>query len=284
VTRPKHFLVIGDPVGHSLSPAMHRAAFDVLGLPHTFDSLRVPPEELPAVLDRLRRGDLHGLNVTVPHKIPALRLCDVFTDEVAMTGAVNTLWMDATGRLVGSNTDVDGLRADLLNEDLVPQSALVLGAGGAARAAVVSLANLCSVVDVAARRDDQAELLVREVGIGRALEWATMAPRSGERRTYDLVVNATSAGMSGGPPGEAIADALERASRSTQSSAYDLVYRPRETPFLARAAKLGMRPISGLGMLAEQGARALSIFLGTPISPEVRQAMRRAAAEALNEC
>ncbi|MEO7093058.1 MAG: shikimate dehydrogenase [Polyangiales bacterium] len=280
----KRFFVIGDPIAHSLSPLMQQAALRHLGLRHSYEALRVSPYELAGVLDRVRRGDIHGLNVTVPHKVAALRLCDFFTDEVATTGAVNTVFVDATGRLVGSNTDVDGLRADILGQSIVPKRVLVLGAGGAARAAVVSIATLGATVDVAARRDDQAARLVKDVTMGGHVPWATLHPKDGA--TYDLVVNATSAGMSGGAPGDDIADAFVRAPKTPATIAYDLVYRPpageRETKFLAAARASGHRGFDGLGMLVEQGVRALSIFLGTPIDTGVRVAMRQAVTAAVH--
>lgn len=276
---PRRFYVIGDPIGHSLSPIMQGAALRALGLRHSFEAMRVARGELPAVLDRVRRGVIHGLNVTVPHKVEALRLCDLFTDEVAAVGAVNTIFLDATGRLVGSNTDVDGLRADLLAEEIVPRSALILGTGGAARAAVAALGTLGRHVTVAGRDDQAAQRLVHEVGVGQAIPWSELAPPPGVE-PFDLVLNATSAGMAGGPEGTPIAEAWARARKDAKAVAYDLVYRPPEgrttTPFLARAALEGYRTATGLGMLVEQGARALSIFLGIPIAPPVKREMRAA--------
>jgi shikimate dehydrogenase len=272
--RAKRFAVIGDPIAHSLSPVMQTAALRALGLPHTFEALRVPKELLPATLDRLRRGELHGLNVTVPHKVEALKLCDLFTDEVAVTGAVNTLFVDATGRLVGSNTDVEGLRADLLAEGIVPKRALLLGTGGAARAALVAISQLDCEVTVAGRDPESARRVTREAQRGNATSWSNLGG------PYDLIVNATSAGMSGGEDGTPIAEAWDRAEKTSATAAYDLVYRPRETLFLARARAQGHRGIDGLGMLVEQGARALSIFIGTPIDPMVKRAMRDAVESA----
>jgi shikimate dehydrogenase len=281
-SRARRFHVIGDPIGHTLSPAMYRAAFEALGLPHTYEALRVSREELPAVLTRVRRGQIDGLTITVPHKVATLPLLDLHTDEVSATRAVNTVWVDATGRLVGANTDVEGLRADLLSEGAVPRRALVLGAGGASRACVVAITHLCAHIDVMARRPEQASLLVREVGIGRALPWGV--PEGGE--PYDLVLNATPAGMTGGGPGEEVAGLIGAVSVAPDAMAYDLVYRPplgaSATPFLARARERGLRAIPGRGMLVEQGVRALAIFLGTPISKHVRDAMRRAVDLALD--
>jgi shikimate dehydrogenase len=273
----RRFHVIGDPIAHSLSPAMHAAALRAMNLPHTYEAMRVTSDELPAVLDRVRRGAIHGLNVTVPHKVAVLALVDVTTDACATTGAANTVWLDETGRLVGANTDVEGLRADLAAHAIAPRHALVLGAGGAARAAVMAIATLGAEVSVAARRDDEAHRLARDLHRATSIAWTTLA----DPRPFDLVINATSAGMAGGAPGDAIADAFERAPRTPDAVAYDLVYRSppgvSTTPFLARAAALGHRGVDGLGMLVEQGARALSLFLGgAPLPDAARDAMRRA--------
>jgi shikimate dehydrogenase len=280
------FAVIGDPIGHSLSPAMHGAALAALGLPHTYEAIRVREGELAATIDRLRRGELHGLNVTVPHKVAAMALCDALTDAAKVTGAANTLWLDEAGRVVGTNTDVEGLRADLQAHGVAPRSALVLGAGGAARAAILAIAGLGApgAIDlrIAARRDAAATQLAAELGQARATAWQAI---DGPAAGYDLVVNATSAGMAGTDDGAPIADALQRAPRATGGVAYDLVYRPPAgldaTPFLLRARALGLRPIDGLGMLVEQGVRALSIFLRAPLGDAVRAAMLGAVRDAL---
>ncbi len=278
--RPKRLRVIGDPIAHSLSPVMHRAAFRALDLPHEYEPLRVTKDELPSVLDRVRRGEFHGLNVTVPHKIEAMRLCDVHTDEVARTGAVNTVYLDATGRLVGSNTDVDGLRTDLLAHGVPCGRALVLGTGGAARAAMAALATLADRVVVAGRDGAAARALAAAVGVGEATDWDLAHPPTMPFEPFDVIVNATSAGMAGGPDGAPIADAWTRAPKTEGAVAYDLVYRAphgaARTPFLERAAGDGHRAIDGLGMLVEQGARALSIFLGSPITAAAKAAMRDA--------
>ncbi|GAC1366250.1 MAG: shikimate dehydrogenase [Polyangiales bacterium] len=281
MSSPQRFHVIGDPVAHSISPQMQTAALKSLGLPHTYEALRVAPYELAAVLDRVRRGAIHGLNVTVPHKVAVLALLDQSMDEVGVTGAANTVWVDRTGRLVGANTDVDGLRADLLGEGVTPQRVLVIGAGGAARACVYACSMLGAEVSVGARRDDEAHRLTRSLGRGAAVPWATLDAGA----PYDLVINATSAGMAGGPDGTDVAAAWERAPKTGAAVAYDLIYRPPAgmptTLMLARAAAQGHRALDGLGMLVEQGVRALSIFLGTPLDSTVRTAMRQAATEAL---
>jgi shikimate dehydrogenase len=283
---PRRFAVIGDPIAHSLSPVMHGAALAALRLPHTYEAIRVPHDALPRTLDRLRRGELHGLNVTVPHKVEAMSLCDVTTDEAHATFAVNTLWMDPTGRLVGTNTDVDGLVADFAHESIAPTNVLILGAGGAARAVVAAARRAgAREIVVAARREEQARALVADMPPARASTFDALVPPMCRGLEFDLVVNATSAGMAGGGDGAPIADAFARAPRTPSAVAYDLVYRPpagaATTLFLQRASSLGHRAIDGVDMLVEQGARALSIFTSIPIDREIRAVMRSAVERAL---
>jgi shikimate dehydrogenase len=147
---------------------------------------------------------------------------------------------------------------------------------------VIACATIGADVVIASRRDEESRRLVAEVHRGEATDWATLA----SIRAFDLVINATSAGMSGAEAGQAIADAFARAPRTNDAVAYDLVYRAPSgestTSFLARAAALGHRGVDGLGMLVEQGMRALSLFLGgARLESNVRSVMRRAVQDAL---
>ncbi len=261
------FAVIGDPIAHSQSPVMHRAAFAAMGLPHTYDAERVEASQLPSFLDRLRRGSLHGVNVTIPHKVEILSLVDVVAPEVSRIGAANTVVLDATGRLVAHNTDAPGLRADLVRHGVAnPGRALVLGTGGAARAAIVALQDLAQRVGVWGRDGAKARVLSRELGVDWVGELDTEQP-------FELIVNATSAGMDGGSDGAPLAALLARIPRTADAFAYDLVVRATDTPFVAAGRP---RAASGAGMLVEQGIRALSLFLSRPIPEAARDAMHAA--------
>jgi shikimate dehydrogenase len=244
------FALVGDPVAHSKSPLMHAAAFREMGLPHTYEAIRVTAGELPAMIQALRDGTFAGLNVTVPHKLLAARLAD--EAHVFGTAAANTLVRADDGRLVAHNTDVTALEEELGSLGSPGGRALVLGSGGAARATIAALEAL-GVKDVAVRARTPGPLVTQP--------WSP-SPES-EARTR-LVVQATTAGMSGGPPGEVAADVVAWGALPDDAAVLDVVYNPRETHFLRAAARRGLTGRNGLGMLARQGAAALELWLGRP--------------------
>jgi shikimate dehydrogenase len=239
---------------------MQMAAFRALGLPHTYEAIRVTADELPGLVQALRDGTFAGLNVTVPHKTRVLEYVD--EDRSAGTGAANTLVRSDHGRVVAYNTDVAALDQELM--DMAPSAtrtisrrALVLGSGGAARAAVVALAQrgFQDVVVRARRARGGFEALPVRA-------WQPWEPSpASERETY-AIVQATSAGMHGADPGEGVADAVAWQQVPDDAVALDVVYAPPETPFLRAARTRGLRAANGLGMLARQGAAAFERWLG----------------------
>ncbi len=262
--------VVGWPIDHSLSPAMHNAAFAALGMSDwLYDKVALPPDILRLGLRELADHGYIGVNVTVPHKEAALAL--VRPDEIAKrVGAVNTI--DFRNRR-GTNTDVIGLMSDLIAQ-AVPVNGLrvlVLGAGGAARAAAYGLARAGAVLAVANRTPERAARLVADLGIE-----AVVLPLD-EAASFDpaLIVNCTSAGMtpnvdqSPWPAGVPIPAGV---------IVYDMVYRPRRTALMAQAEAAGGRALGGLGMLVRQGAAAFELWTG--VEPPV-EVMTRAAEEAL---
>jgi shikimate dehydrogenase len=300
--------VIAYPAGHSLSPAMHTAAFAALGLPATYEAWAVPPDELPAAFERLRLPDAYGANVTVPHKEAAAGLVDELTSEARALGAVNTV-VNMGGRLLGANTDPDGFAASLAavlpgDPDAPPRDlrALVLGAGGAARAVVWTLLERGIHVDVLNRDQERAKSLVALFDPGGRRAGAVERPPSGDaaardRATgverdgggdprpamldlswYALLVNTTSVGMAGGPDpdGLPLITRAELATARQGCAAIDLVYRPATTPLLAAAAELGLKTENGVTMLVGQGARSFGMWTGV----EAPVAVMRQAVEA----
>jgi shikimate dehydrogenase len=260
---PRRFAVVGDPVAHSKSPAMHTAAFRALGLPHTYEALRVTAEELPGVVEALREGRYDGLSVTVPHKRAALALADASAAPDLV--AANTLVRAPDGRVVAHNTDAPALAAELRllagpEAPWASRRALVLGSGGAALAAVAALRAL-GVGDVRVRARTPRGLATEPWGPSPAGEGATLA-----------VVQATSAGMTGADPGGAVVAAVAWEALPADAVALDVVYAPPETPFLAAAAARGLRRANGLGMLARQGALAFELWLGVPAPLAVMRA------------
>jgi shikimate dehydrogenase len=267
---PLRFAVLGSPVAHSKSPAMHAAAYRALGLPHTYEKLETTEAELPARLDALRRGDWAGFNVTLPLKARALALADSADARASVIGAANTLVRSADGTIRAYNTDVDALAGELLRlassgaRTLAGTRAIVLGTGGAARAAVAALVDLgFEHVYVRGRSADAfvADLAARTKGAYPISAHALVAPPAEDARVA-AVVQATSCGMTGGPPGDVVRDAIHWPSLASDAIALDVVYTPRETPFLAAARARSLAAHDGLGMLARQGARAFELWLG----------------------
>ncbi len=292
-----HFGLIGWPVEHSRSPALHQAALQALGLQGDYRLFPVPPGPeacgaLGALVHRLRSGELHGLNVTLPHKTAMRHWANILCAPALATGAVNTLYL-RQDRLVGDNTDAPGFLADvtrlfpsLFRRDSAaePLTALVLGAGGAARAVVYALLQAGWRVEVAARRLDQAEALARclsavcpdqELSVIR-LDGRSIAAAQ-EQLHFALLVNATPLGMAPHPeqtpwPAETGLPA--------SAAVYDLVYVPRETALVKAARAAGLPAESGGGMLVEQAALAFERWTG---QRPPREAMRQALAKELED-
>jgi shikimate dehydrogenase len=275
--------VIGDPIEHSRSPAMHNAAFRSLGLPFVYVAFRVAAEDVGPAIAGARALGVRGLNVTVPHKQAVIPHLDRLSERARACGAVNTI-VNRGGVLEGENTDVLGLERDLAS--LGPGRrrlgcAVVLGAGGAARAVVVALGRRSRRIVVAARRPSQARALAEDLGPMVAAEietidLAALAPGGAAAREVlgkaALVVNSTSLGMRG----ETFAPLAYDLTRRT-CFFYDLVYTARRTPFLAPAARLGRGTANGLGMLLHQGAASFELWTGAKAPLDVmRRALERA--------
>lgn len=263
---PLRLAVLGHPIRHSLSPAMHNRALSALGLPGRYEALEVPPEALPQALERVRRG-YRGVNLTVPLKEEALPLLDWVAEEARAIGAVNTV-LCAEGKLLGFNTDAPGF-LQALRAGGIPLGgpALVLGAGGAGRAVAWALRGAGLEVWVWNRTPARAEALAQALGLKAVpLEWA---------REARLIVNATSLGLM-----DPQATPLPQGLFPEEGAAVDLVYRPLWTRFLKEAKEAGLQVQTGLPMLVWQGALAFRIWTG--LLPPV-EVMERAALEALGE-
>ncbi|TMG44042.1 MAG: shikimate dehydrogenase [Chloroflexi bacterium] len=261
--------LIGHPVAHSLSPAMHNAAFAKLGLPHRYSVRDVTDAQLGATLERMRRADVLGANVTIPHKEAALRLVDEASDEARRVGAVNTI-VRRGERLIGDNTDRIGFHRGLESAGILEISnvdVLVLGAGGAARACVLDLLSGNDVL-VAGRTIERAERLVASMpseksGTARAVTW----DHARQMTWVDALVNATPLGMHG-------EDALEGfAFDPLPGMIADLVPISEETPLVRRAREAQhVRVMDGLLMLLHQAARSFELWTGVPAPLEVMRA------------
>lgn len=269
--------LIGFPLGHSLSPKIHAAALTACGLQGGYSLFPIPPEDkkgLSDLLTRVRDGEIHGLNVTIPHKQNVIPLLDELTPTAQAIGAVNTIYL-RDGKLFGHNTDAAGFLADLkrvlpsASRSGSPRSAFVLGAGGSARAVVYSLLADGWNVTLAARRVEQAEQLAvsfkpQKVQVA-SYEKFILHPSS-----FSLFVNSTPLGMS---PNVEQSPLPENTMIPSDTAIYDLVYNPRQTKLVRDALAQGCSATTGLGMLIEQAALAFEIWTGAPAD---RDAMRKA--------
>lgn len=275
----RRFALLGHPVGHSLSPTLHAAALRVTGLAGSYALVDVLTADLAEQVARLRRGELDGLNVTVPHKLAAAALCDRLAPSAERLGAVNTLVRAASGEVVGHNTDLPGLVAAVAAawpaSVLAGRPACVVGAGGAARAAVFAAAELgASEVRVLNRTRARAEALALALGPACPAPLEVVEDPRGGLDGVALVLQAASVGM-GTTPGDA--SWLEARDAASSALVYapadavvmDLVYRPPETPWVAAARARGLRAEHGLAMLAHQAALAFALWTG--VAPPVEE-------------
>jgi shikimate dehydrogenase len=259
--------VIGDPVSHSLSPALHQPALDLLGIPATYERWHTAAADVPARVGSLRAEDVLGANVTVPHKLAVMDFVDEVSPSARRAGAVNTI-VNREGRLVGDNTDIYGFQT-ALGEALAERSArnvVILGAGGAARAAVLALEALdVDRIFVVNRNQERAERLLGDLSPA-PIEIA--APEEAWLQDHlpniDVLINATSLGWKAG---ETPVDIQWLNLLPESAVVFDMTY--RETELLRGAAQRGLRAADGLAMLVHQGARAFSLFTGQPAPVEV---------------
>ncbi|MBP7688777.1 MAG: shikimate dehydrogenase [Thermoflexales bacterium] len=257
--------LIGWPVEHSRSPAMHNAAFEALGLDWRYVLLPTPLDQLDAVVARVRSGELSGANVTIPHKQAAMPLLDEIDPAAQAVGAVNTI-VRRDDRLIGFNTDTLGFKRALLETSVVieNQPCAVLGAGGSARAVVYVLRELGAHITVYARDVAKARQLSTEA---RSLnEVAHIDPAT------RLIVNTTPLGMH---PNIDASPWLDEAVFPQQAYVFDLIYNPRQTRLMQQAEQAGLRTANGLSMLVYQGAAAFAMWTG--VEPPV-DVMTRAIA------
>jgi shikimate dehydrogenase len=260
--------VLGHPVRHARSPALHNAAYRALGLDAVYVALEVAPADLPRALAGVAALGLLGVNLTVPHKEAALALCDELDEVARASGAVNTVVV-RDGRLHGTNTDVIGFERSL-EETLggVPARAVVLGTGGAARAVVVALARRGAEVRVIGRDPARARDLL-SIGAHETAPWTSPALAAALDEA-DLLVDATSMGLSAEAEAAVpVPVPLERLPAG--ATVATLVYH-RRTALLAAAAARGLRTFDGGGMLVHQAARALTLMTGREAPLEVLRA------------
>ena len=268
---PKKFGLIGHPVGHSLSAVMHNAVFKELNLPHTYEAFNVTPENLKEFIETT---DLDGMNVTIPHKVEVMKLVDDLDQSAIDIKAVNTIQFN--NKKVGHNTDGFGFSHSLEEEGITleEKNVLVVGAGGASRAILVSLVNNKANVTLTNRTRQKAEDLIKELNLD--IKIADYNPESLKQilKETDIIVNTTSIGMHPNTKATPVPKELLKPNHII----FDAVYNPLKTKLIQDAESIGCKTISGVNMLVHQGAQSLRIWLG--IEPPI-QTMKDAVLENL---
>jgi len=261
--------VIGWPVAHSRSPKLHSTWLARYGINGEYRLLPVPPAELAATLRTLPAQGFVGANLTIPHKEAALALCDVLRPSAERAAAVNTLEF-VDGKIIGSNTDGIGFIANLLAHGVDPARgpALIIGAGGAARAIGAALQDAGAAVTFCNRTAERAIALAKAFPPATTLPWDQ---RETALNNFALLVNTTALGMAQQPP---LQMSLEHA--RPDLAVADIVYVPLQTPLLADAAARGLKPVEGLGMLLHQAAPGFAAWFG--VQPEVDAELYRIVA------
>ena len=249
------FAVIGDPIAHSLSPKMHSAAFASLGLEYKYVAIRVPAGRAGMALERLAHLGYKGVNVTVPHKEEALEWLNESDPLARRIRACNTVRPSDRS---GTNTDAPGFLETLEAFNFQPgQSALILGAGGSARAIAAALEQAQFRISIYNRTLENASRLITSLGLNASL--MEVAAVEG----FDLIVNTTSASLEGAEMH------IDWSKASPTAVAYDLTYMSVTTPFLEPAVKAGLRVTDGKPLLVAQGARSFEWWLGREAPREV---------------
>ncbi|MCD6207366.1 MAG: shikimate dehydrogenase [Methanosarcinales archaeon] len=262
--RIKTFAVLGDPIGHSISPAMHNAAFEALGMPCEYRAFRVRLSDLRDAIHGARALGFGGLNLTIPLKEEALKYVD--PDPIAARiGAVNTI--DFASEITGHNTDgIGALRAlDSAGVDIAGRNIVIIGAGGAARAIAFQFAYIGGMIVIANRTQERADRLARDVTIGLlelekrpVVRSIGLAGLASEIADAEILINATSVGMHPHPDATPVSSDLLHSGLTV----FDIVYNPLRTKLLSDAELRGATVIDGVRMLVHQGAEAFRIWTG----------------------
>ena len=264
--------VIGNPISHSLSPKLHSYWLNRYGIAGEYTALKVTEDALETTLRALPKQGFIGANVTIPHKVSVMQFADQITDRATLIGAANTLTFKEDGRIFADNTDGYGFMANLRQgaPDWDPKAgpAAIFGAGGAARAIIVALADAgVPEIIIANRTRPKAEALRADFGARvSVIDWVQADKMLEDANT---VINTTSLGMAGAQDFKVSLESLR-----PQAVVTDIVYNPLRTPFLDAAAAKGCTTVDGLGMLLHQGVPGFERWFGP--RPEVDEATRAA--------
>ena len=271
--------VMGDPIGHSLSPRLHSFWLKKHGIDGTYEPFLVKPEDLKTALKSLHKRNIKGVNLTIPHKEAAMEFLDEIDDKARKIGAINTVIVKEDGRLLGTNTDGDGFYNHLKQSSTFKaegRTAVIIGAGGAARAVLSVLLDAGILkITLVNRTKSRAENLQKILGDKR-IKIADWSDRASILKKCDLLVNATSLGMIGQPDLD-----LDLKFLPPSSIVYDIIYTPLQTNLLKEAKLKGCQTTDGLGMLLHQACGGFKAWFG--IAPKVDKELREHMLKALEK-
>jgi len=253
----KTYAVIGDPIDHSFSPALHNAAFLFLGLDCTYIAYRIQKGELEAGIEALKKIGIAGFNVTIPHKVDMMKFLNETDDECKIVGATNTV-VNNNGHLKGYNTDVDGFLDPIKKRkiDSKDSDVLLIGAGGAARAIIVGFSKeKARKISIANRTRERADELIKFAqNLGLESDYLDLQSAGQIANKYKFVINATSVGLKG------IGCPISTKNINKDSIVYDIVYVPVETPLIEQSKNQGATIIYGWEMLLAQAMKSFEIW------------------------
>ena len=272
----QHLGIIGYPVEHTFSPAMHNFISETIHNNYVYGAYLVKPENLGEAIEGMRALNIKGINVTAPHKTEVMKYLDVITDTARELGSVNTVVND-NGILTGYNTDADGFCMSLKVEGIKIEGSkiLIIGAGGVTRPTVIRLIdNGASEITVLNRTKAKAEALAEDILKTKGFEIKT----SVENLKFDIVINTTSAGMEpqeNALPTDSIDEITSLDFIDENTAVADMIYNPDETLFLKEAKKRGAKTLNGLGMLIYQGVIAYELFTGVKLPEGMGDRIRK---------
>jgi len=256
----KYFAVIGDPIEHSISPTMHKWIFDSLGMDAKFEKIKIGEDELPQVINKIKNGELDGVNITIPYKERIMKYLDEVNSRVQSIGAVNCI-LKSGSRIIGNNTDWYGFSMALRNYDINPigKQVIVLGAGGSAKSILYALRQMgVQKIFLFNRSIEKARVLQNKY-----ISIHSMDDAKDIIGIDSIIINSTSVGM------QSSQTPLDFSLIHKDQILIDIIYTPLNTSFLKYGQKIGALTINGLDMFIHQGLASLDLWFGSSVSTQV---------------
>lgn len=272
----QHLGIIGYPIEHTFSPAMHNFISEAVHNNFIYSAYLIPPEQLENAINAVRALDIKGINVTAPHKVEVMQYLDEVTDTARELGSVNTV-VNRGGKLYGYNTDADGFCMMLEKNDIAIKGSniLIIGAGGVTRPTVIRLIdNGASAITVLNRTKEKADSLADDIMKVKGFKINTTV----NSFDFDIVINTTSAGMEPQEnvlPTDSISEISDLSFINENTAVVDMIYNPSETRFLKESREQGAKTLNGLGMLIYQGVIAYELFTDTKLPSNIGERIQR---------